>query len=227
MVDSTFSLIARDPGSGAIGLAVSTASLAVGKRVPHLLNGVGLVATQGRTNVRYGTMGLRLLEIGFSPRETLDTLVRLDTHSQYRQVLIARLRGDWAVHTGDLTEPWHGHLVTERYVAMGNTLTGPQVLEAMANGFEAASGDLAFRLMAGLRRGQEEGGDREGRKSAALLVTSPQQFEPWGALVDLRVDLDPDPVERLQELLERYVVWEEQKLREVDKGIYGFRAEQA
>lgn len=226
-VDSTFSLIARDPLSGAMGLAVSTASPAVGKRVPHLLDGVGLVATQGRTNVRYGTMGLRLLEIGLSPREALDALLRLDAHSRYRQVLIARATGEWAVHTGDLTEPWHGHLVAERYVAMGNTLAGPQVLDAMAEGFEAASGDLAFRLMQGLRKGHDRGGDREGKTSAALLVTSPQQFGPWGSLVDLRVDWDPNPVEKLRELLERYVAWEEQKLKEVDRAIYGFRAGEA
>lgn len=224
MVDSTFSLIGRDPATGAVGLAVSTAAAAVGKRVPHLRTGVGLVATQGKTNVFYGTMGLKLLEIGFSPRETLDILTRQDDNRAYRQVLISDLSGNWAVHTGERTEAWHGHLITPHYVAMGNTLPGKGVLEAMAQGFEAASGDLALRLMNGLERGQEAGGDREGRRSAALLVVSPRQFEPWGSLVDLRVDFDPEPVTKLRELLESYLAWEEKKLKEIDQSIYYFNA---
>jgi uncharacterized Ntn-hydrolase superfamily protein len=225
MVDSTFSLIGLDPSNGAIGLAVSTASAAVGKRVPHLQTGVGLVATQGKTNVFYGTMGLKLLEIGFSSREALDILTRQDDNREYRQVLISNLFGDWAVHTGERTESYHGHLITTHYVAMGNTLPGRQVLEAMAEGFEGTSGDLALRLMAGLEKGQEAGGDREGRRSAALLVVSPQQFEPWGSLVDLRVDFDPNPVIKLRELLESYLAWEEKKLKELDQSIYYFNTD--
>ncbi len=216
----TFSIIAHDSNSGAIGLAVSTASAAVGKRVPHYRDGVGLVVTQGKTNVFYGSMGLKLLEIGFSPKRTLDILTRQDKNCEYRQVLISNPSGEWAVHTGELTEPWHGHLMTQSYVVMGNTLPGRQVLEAMANGFEMASGDLPSRLMAGLKKGQEAGGDREGRRSAAILVLSPQQFQPWGPLVDLRVDFDPNPVDKLGETLESYLEWEKKKLEEIDKRIY-------
>ena len=218
----TFSLIARDPNSGAIGLAVSTASAAVGKRVPHYRHGVGLVATQGKTNVFYGTMGLKLLEIGFSAQETLDILNRQDKNYQYRQVLISNLSGEWAVHTGELTEPWHGHLINQNYVVMGNTLPGNQVLDAMAKGFEMTSGSLPFRLIAGLKKGQEAGGDREGKRSAAILVLSPDQFQPWGPLVDLRVDFDPYPVDKLEEILGSYLEWEKKKLEEMDKRIYGF-----
>jgi uncharacterized Ntn-hydrolase superfamily protein len=222
MVDSTFSIIGRDPANGAIGLAVSTEAAAVGKRVPHFRTGVGMVATQGKTNVLYGTMGLKLLEIGFSSREALDSLTRKDTNREYRQVLISDLSGDWAVHTGTLTEPWHGHLITSQYVAMGNTLPGKQVLDAMAQGFEEASGDLALKLVAGLERGQDAGGDRQGKRSAAVVVVSPHQFEPWGFLVDLRVDLDPNPVPKLRETLKSYLSWEKKRLKEIDKNIYYF-----
>jgi len=117
-----------------------------------------------------------------------------------------------------------GNLITGRYVAMGNTLPGKQVLEAMAEEFEATSGDLALRLIAGLRKGQEAGGDREGKSSAALLVVSPHQFQPWGSLVDLRVDFDPDPVYKLDEVLKSYLAWEQQRLQEIDTSIYGFHA---
>jgi uncharacterized Ntn-hydrolase superfamily protein len=216
----TFSLIARDPTSGAIGLAVSTASAAVGKRVPHYRDGVGLVVTQGKTNVFYGTMGLKLLEIGFSAQEALDILTRQDKNYQYRQVLISNLSEEWAVHTGKLTELWHGHIVTPNYVVMGNTLPGKQVLEAMAEGFEMTSGGLPLRLIVGLKKGQEAGGDREGKRSAAILVLSPDQFQPWGPLVDLRVDFDPNPVDKLEEILESYLAWEKKKLEEIDKRIY-------
>jgi uncharacterized Ntn-hydrolase superfamily protein len=225
MVDSTFSIIGRDPDSAAIGLAVSTAAAAVGKRVPHFRAGVGFVATQGKTNVLYGTMGLKLLEIGFSSREALDSLTRQDANREYRQVLISDLSGEWAVHTGTLTEPWHGHLITSQYVAMGNTLPGKQVLDAMAQGFEETIGDLASRLIAGLERGQDEGGDRQGKRSAAVVVVSPYQFEPWGSLVDLRVDLDPNPVPKLREILKSYLSWEEKMLKEIDKHIYHFNAQ--
>lgn len=219
----TFSIIARDPANGDIGLAVSTASAAVGKRVPHFQDGVGLVATQGKTNVFYGKIGLKLLEIGFSSRESLDILRHTDENREYRQVLITNLPGEWAVHTGNLTESWHGHITTPNYVVMGNTLPGKQVLEAMAEGFENSSGDLSFRLLAGLKKGQNAGGDREGKRSAAILVMSPRQFQPWGSLIDLRVDFDPDPVYKLEEIFSSYVAWENKKLKEIDRNIYNFK----
>jgi len=226
MIDGTFTLVARDPAVGEIGLATSTSFPAVGKRVPHFQMGVGLVATQGKTNVFYGTMGLKLMEIGFSPQESLKILLQQDENREYRQVLMSDLSGQWAVHTGELTEKIHGHLIIPNCVAMGNTLPGKQVLEAMANGFESASGELVWRLMGGLQKGQEAGGDREGKRSAALLVLSPRQFPAWGPLIDLRVDFDPDPVLKLKELLELYLAWEKEKISNIDKRPYKFKADQ-
>jgi uncharacterized Ntn-hydrolase superfamily protein len=166
----TFSLIGRDPNTGEIGLVFSTAAPAVGKRVPHYRDGIGLVTTQGKTNVLYGTMGLKLMEIGFSPHEALEILIHQDANHQYRQVLISNLSGEWAVHTGELTEPWHGHLMMPFGVAMGNTLPGKQVLEEMAEAFKTSQDSLARRLMKTLKKGQDAGGDREGRCSSAILV---------------------------------------------------------
>lgn len=218
----TFTLMGRDPKTCEIGLAVSTSAPAVGKRVPHLRDGIGFVATQGKTNVRYGTIGLRLMEIGFSPYDALEILLRQDNNRQYRQVLFSNFSGDWAVHTGELTEPWQGHILKPFCVAMGNTLPGKQVLEGMTESFEKTSGELARRLVAGLKEGQDAGGEREGKCSAALLVWSPHRFKPYGTTVDLRVDFDPNPVYKLQEILNAYLVWEEKKLKEINQVIYGF-----
>ncbi len=218
----TFSLIGRDPATGTLGLAVSTAAAAVGKRVPHVEPGVGLVATQGKTNIRYGSLGLKLMAMGFTPQQALETVLRQDENRAYRQVLMTDCRGDWAVHTGARTERWHGHLVGEHAVALGNTLPGRQVLDAMATAFARAEGELSRRLLAGLRAGQDAGGDREGRCSAAIVVVDPRAFAPWGLAVDLRVDFDPDPVYRLAEVLERYLDWEERRRTNVDRRIYAF-----
>ena len=218
----TFSLIAHERDTRSIGIAVSTAFVAVGKRVPHYRERIGLVANQGKTNVFYGSMGLKLMEIGFSPQAALNILLQEDENRESRQVLLSDLTGSWAVHTGERTELWHGHLIAKDYVAIGNTLPGKEVLEAMADGFGSASGELALRLMAGLKKGQDAGGDREGKCSAALLVISPNAFEPWGPLVDLRVDFDPNPVYKLSEMLDVYLAWEKKKLQEIDKKIYYF-----
>lgn len=221
----TFSLIGRDQKTGAIGLAVSTSSVAVGKRVPHFQTSVGLVATQGKTHILYGTIGLRLMKLGFSAKEAMDILIRKDQNREYRQVLITSLSGDWAVHTGKKSGLWNGHLIRPECVAMGNTLYGREVIESMVDGFEGTYGSLASRLMSGLKMGDDAGGDRKGKRSAALLVLSPHQFKRWGPQIDLRVDFDSDPVGKLIEILDAYLVWEEKTLNEMGGRVYDFDAD--
>lgn len=221
----TFTIVARDPVTRAIGAAVSTASAACGKRVIHYRPGVGLVVTQGKTNVSYGVQGLALLQNGFGPRQALDAISHLDENRRYRQVLMTDLAGTWNVFTGDRTEPWRGHSITPEFVVMGNTLASSEVLDAMASGFRDSSGSLGSRLMNALLSGDKAGGDREGKRSAALFVTSPEQFQPYGALIDLRVDFDRAPVTKLADTLRAYCEWEAVQLARIDRRLYFFDRE--
>lgn len=221
----TFTIVARDPITRSIGAAVSTASAACGKRVIHHRPGVGLVVTQGKTNVSYGVQGLALLHDGFGPRQALEALTHLDQNREYRQVLMTDLAANWSVFTGDRTELWRGQLITSEFVVMGNTLAGSDVLDAMAAAFQDSSGNLASRMMNALLSGDRAGGDREGKRSAALFVSSPDQFQPYGALLDLRVDFDPEPVTKLADTLRAYCEWEAAQLARIDRRLYYFERE--
>jgi uncharacterized Ntn-hydrolase superfamily protein len=223
----TFTIVGRDPSSGAIGAAVSTASAACGKRVLHYRPQCGLVITQGKTNVLYGVHGLAMLQAGLAPASTLEALLHLDQNRRFRQVLVTDLAGDWHAFTGGCTETWHGHAVASECVVIGNTLAGPQVLEAMADAFGSSRGSLAARLVESLRHGENAGGDRQGRRSAAVLVTQPNEFQPYGASVDLRIDLDAEPVRKLAEMLLAYSEWEAAQLASIDRRIYYFETEAA
>ncbi|MEM2936845.1 MAG: DUF1028 domain-containing protein, partial [Candidatus Bathyarchaeia archaeon] len=141
--------------------------------VPHVEAGVGAIATQAHTNVLYGIEGLRLLKGGFPPQAALDAMLKRDPDREFRQVIIIDALGRTAAFTGKETQDWKGHRTGKDYAVAGNLLTGGEVLEAMAQSFEGSEGWLAERLMKALEAGQEAGGDRRGRVSAALLVASP------------------------------------------------------
>jgi len=193
----TFSMVARCSRTLALGVCVSTAVPAVRNRVPHVETGVGAIATQANTNVLYGINGLKLLKVGFSPRSALDAMMREDPERETRQVIIIDKDGRTAAFTGKDTVEWKGHLVGRDYAAAGNMLVGSHVIEAMAQAFEASRGDLAERLMVSLEAGQEAGGDKRGRASAALLVAY-KHSAMRQPLIDLRVDEHPDPVKELR-----------------------------
>lgn len=196
----TFSMVARCPETGALGVCVSTAAPAVGGRVPHAEAGVGAIATQASTNVLYGVEGLELLGKGFAPGEALNMMLRQDPDRETRQVIMIDVRGRTAAFTGEETYEWRGHLVGDGYVAAGNMLVGGGVLRAMARAFEGSGGWLAERLMLALEAGEGAGGDRRGRVSAALLVVGGRRLEA-GTRLDLRVDRHRDPVGELRRLL--------------------------
>jgi uncharacterized Ntn-hydrolase superfamily protein len=195
----TFSIVASDLGSGDWGVAVASKFPAVGAVVPHARAGAGAVATQALANVGYGPAGLDLLAAGRTAEATLRTLTEGDEDRRHRQVGVVDATGAAATFTGDACMPWAGGLTGSGFACQGNILTGLDVVEAMADAFRSASGDLVDRLLGALRAGDAAGGDRRGKQSAALLVV--RAGGGYGGrsdrYVDLRVDDHLEPVEEL------------------------------
>lgn len=196
---ATFSIVARDPENGDLGVAVQSKFLAVGAVVPWARAGVGAVATQAWANTAYGTEGLRLMAAGWSAQETLDHLVGLDRDAAQRQLGLVDATGRAAAHTGDECFDWAGHVIGDGYTCQGNILVSEETVQAMAATFEDGKGNLAERLLAALAAGQEAGGDRRGRQSAALLVvrTAGGYDGRNDRFVDLRVDDHTEPITEL------------------------------
>ena len=198
----TFSMVARCERAGELGVCVSTAVPAVGAIVPHAELGVAAIATQATSNVTYGVKGLQLIKLGLSPSSALEALLREDEGREVRQVIMIDKDGRTAAFTGRETVEWRGHLTGRNYATAGNMLVGRQVIEAMAKAFESAEAPLEERLMRALEAGQNAGGDKRGRVSAALLVRKrleANSLRPW---IDLRVDEHPDPVAELRRVYE-------------------------
>ena len=195
----TFSVVARDPGTGEVGIAVSSCILAVGRAVPSARPGVGVVAVQARSRRGLGPSLLAGLADGADPAD----LVRAAAHAAEdvdRQIAVLDVTGRVAADTGRGSFPVSGHLLGGQLSVQGNMLTSPEVLPAMVQAFTAARGDLPDRLLAALTAGQDAGGDLRGRQSAALLVVSgsPASDEDDGVRTDLRLDDSGDPVAQLR-----------------------------
>jgi uncharacterized Ntn-hydrolase superfamily protein len=222
----TFSIIARDPKSDSFGVAVSTAVPCVGAVVPHAKSGVGAIATQSHTNVGLGVDGLRLLETGVSPRAALESLLAEDPGAHLRQVVGIDAKGRTFAYSGSDCVDWYGSREGENYSVQGNMLAGPQVVEAMADAFEKAAGQpLVFRLLTALEAGQNAGGDKRGRVSAALLVTPQVVMTPYtldfsvrAYTVNIRVDDHPDPVPEVRRILNALIESARQARDERDRG---------
>jgi uncharacterized Ntn-hydrolase superfamily protein len=200
---ATFSIVARDPRNGDLGIAVASKFLAVGSVVPWARAGAGAVATQALANLAYGPDGLALLERGRPAQAALDELLADDEQREHRQVGVVDAQGGAAAHTGAECMDWAGHVVGEGFAAQGNILAGAGVVQAIADTFAGAPGELAERLLAALQAGDAAGGDRRGRQSAALYVAR-AGGSYGGALdryVDLRVDDHTAPIPELARLL--------------------------
>ncbi len=206
----TFSIIARDPKSASFGIAVCTAVPCVGALVPHAKSGVGAVATQSYVNVDLGRDGLKLLDLGMSPRAALEGLLADDPGAALRQVAAIDAQGRTFAYSGKDCVEWFGSREGTDYSVQGNMLAGQAVVDAMAGAFESAAGaPLSVRLLAALEAGQAAGGDKRGRQSAALLVTpavvtkgAPVEFDLAAYALDIRVDEHPDPVPELRRIFE-------------------------
>jgi uncharacterized Ntn-hydrolase superfamily protein len=202
----TFSIVARSADGQSWGVAVASKFLAVGSAVPAAVAGVGAIATQADANVAYKGLALSHIDEGATASVALQRLLEEDGGREHRQVGIVDVDGGAASHTGHACIDWAGSLTGDGYAIQGNILTGPEVVAAMEAAWRAGASQerLAVRLLAALRAGDEAGGDRRGRQSAALLVVS--RGRGYGGtgdvVVDLRVDDHPDPVPELARLLD-------------------------
>ena len=192
----TFSIVAHCAEEEAWGVAVASKFPAVGAVVPWARAGAGAVATQSYAKVGFGPDGLALMREGLSAAEALSRLLEADEGRETRQVALADGRGGVAAHTGSECHEWAGHLAGDGFSVQGNLLAGEAVIEAMAAGFQRAEGELADRLVAALRAGENAGGDKRGKQSAAVLVA--RQNAGYGGdndrYLDLRVDDAAAPV---------------------------------
>lgn len=199
----TYSIVARDPDTGEIGVAVQSHWFSVGPIVPWAEAGVGAVATQSFVDPSYGPLGLALMRAGKSAPEALAALLAGDSGREVRQVAMIDARGRVAAHTGKRDIAAAGHIVGEEFSVQANLMLNDTVWPAMAKAYTAARGDLAERMLAALDAAQRAGGDIRGRQSAALIVVSGEPTgRPWQDRVfDVRVDDSPDPLGELRRLV--------------------------
>ena len=203
---NTFSIVGYDPVNGDWGVAVASRYFSVGAVVPWAEAGTGAVATQANVNVGYGPRGLELLRQGLTAKQVIDKLLAEDTFEgkDGRQVAVVDGKGNIAAYTGPNAPTWAGDRQGKNWSAQGNILVGPQVPEAMGRAFEATDGELAEKLFAALKAGDDAGGDKRGKQSASMIVVR----KGGGRNINndrylyLNVDDNPAPIPELRRLLD-------------------------
>lgn len=205
---ATFSIVAYDPATGDLGVAVQSKFFGVGSVVPYAKAKVGAIATQAAANVRYGPEGLELLAAGQSAEEVVKRLTEADPGRDQRQLGVVDAQGRAAAYTGSRCLEWAGHLTGNHFTVQGNILAGEEVVKAMAAAYERAQSELGSELadwlLAALAAGQAAGGDKRGQQSAALLVVRERGGYGGGSdrFIDLRVEDHPKPIAELHRLLD-------------------------
>jgi len=201
----TWSIVARDPATGAFGVAVATKFFAVGALCPHA-SGAGALATQALINPTFGPRGLRLLAEGIGAPHVVAALIESDAGRDSRQLHVMDRDGRMAAYTGKGCIEWCGHKIAADHSVAGNMLAGPRVVEDTSAAY-ADNARLPFprRLIAAMQAGEAAGGDKRGKQSAALIIAGEEEWP----LLDLRVDDHTDPLAELERLervsRERYV----------------------
>lgn len=195
----TFSILARDPATGALGGASATGNLCVGAWVLRARAGVGISASQGHyPSTIWGEHVLVALLDGLAPRDAVDRTVLPDPGRETRQMLVLNQAGVGAIFSGSANIPEISEVLHADLCAAGNMLSGPEVVPAMAVGFAAHQGSFLRKLLAALRAGAEAGGDARGLMSAAVLIVA-EDRPP----IDIRTDFAPDPILTVTELADR------------------------
>jgi len=206
----TFSIIARCPHTGRLGLGIATFSIGSGGRCEGIQAGVGICKTQAFTNRGNDPLAIELMAQGHTPAHVMKMLEQNDPDHAYRQIAIIDRDGNGIGHSGSGTRPWSGHHVGKGYVAFGNVLAGPQVLEGICAGFEKdPDGLLEFRILAALEGGRNSGGQvgADGHlteRSAAIRVVADPDYPD----IDVRVDLHDDAIVELRRVLEEFKRYE-------------------
>jgi uncharacterized Ntn-hydrolase superfamily protein len=205
LLHATFSICAIDPETGESGVAVTTRVPFVGRAVPWVRAGVGAVATQAWTVVEYGPQALDLLARRVEPRDVIERLLAGDRGRERRQIGLIDMRGRAAAFTGSETSGWAGSRQGPHYTVQGNILVGPQVIDAVADHFEATAGarmPFAERLILALEAGQNRGGDRRWGyfQSAAIRIADPRDPGRGGDHISLAIDVGehPEPVAEMK-----------------------------
>ncbi len=196
----TYSIVARDPDTGELGVAVQSHWFSVGSVVTWARPGVGALATQANAEVSYGPRDLDLLSQGVSAPDALARVVAEDPRGASRQVAVVDAQGRVGAHTGSNCIQYAGHVTGDGVSCQANIMASERVWPAMLAAFEASTGSLTGRLMAALEAAEREGGDIRGRQSAAILVV-PADGEPWQTVVSLRVEDHPEPLSELRRLI--------------------------
>lgn len=194
----TFTIVGRCKRTGHRGIALATSSPAIGQRCSFVSH-AGAVGMQAIAEPRLGVFALKLLEQGYSPRGVIAEVTASDDWPGKRQIGIVDADGRSAAFTGDANGPWAGHIHGENFVAMGNVVAGPEVVEAIAEAFhDDESAGLEARLMRAVEAGRDAGGETIGQTSAAILSFG-EQIVPR---CDLRVDVCEEPVEELRRIFD-------------------------
>jgi uncharacterized Ntn-hydrolase superfamily protein len=200
----TYSIVARDPAAGCLGVAVQSHWFSVGGSVAWAEAGVGAIATQAWGEPSYGPLGLELMRAGKTPRQALDALLAADEQRELRQVAMVDASGAVAAHTGKRCLQAAGNITGDGFSVQVNMMLSPAVPQAMAQAYRSSQGDLAERLLCALEAAQAAGGDIRGQQSACLKVVSAKRTgAPWTeVLFDLRVEDHPSPLVELRRLVQ-------------------------
>jgi uncharacterized Ntn-hydrolase superfamily protein len=199
----TYSIVARDPDTGQLGVAVQSHYFSVGSAVTWAEAGVGAVATQAFGDPAYGKLGLDLMRAGKSAPDTLAGLLAADPMREIRQVAMVDANGQIAAHTGSTTIPEAGQIVGDGFSVQANMMLKNSVWPAMAEAYRGVNGELVDRFLAALDAAEAEGGDIRGRQSAAILIVEPKGTgRPWhDRIFDLRVDDASEPLVEIRRLV--------------------------
>lgn len=206
----TYSIVARDPETGEMGVAVQSHWFSVGSIVAWGEAGVGVVATQSFVNPSFGPRGLELMKSGMSAEEALDLLIASDEGREFRQLAVLDVKGNVKAFTGNKCIEGAGHIVGKNYSVQANLMLNDLVPNAMADAFENTKGPLAERMVAAMEAAQNVGGDIRGQQSASILVVRGNSTgNLWeDRMIDLRVEDNSQPVNEIKRLLKVYRAYE-------------------
>ncbi len=204
---ATYSIVARDPETGQMGVAAQTGTIAVGSAISHIEAEVGAIAAQARMGMLQGPKAMALLRDGHAACDVIDKIVSEDEGAFIRQYGVVDKDGNAAAYTGERCIPYASHHVGDGYTVQANMMLNATVVEKMAEAYENATGTLAERMLQTLFAAEGQGGDIRGMQSASIKIVrghGPEmaEFPAWFGFIDIRVDDHKDPLKELERILQ-------------------------